>query len=116
MRTSASRTPGFDLRGACDEVVSVSDLSAFARCRSLASICDIKVGGSSGAVLAACADYLDRHPDARRAVCLCPDHGDNYNSTIWNDTWLKARDVVIGSTEEIGVFGPYDNTCDDARS
>jgi len=46
------------------------------------------LGGSSGATLAACARFLQMHPDISPAVCVCPDRGENYASTIYNDAWM----------------------------
>jgi 2,3-diaminopropionate biosynthesis protein SbnA len=54
-----------------DEHHLVGDEEAFAFCRALFQATRIKVGGSSGAVLAACARYLARHPQARRVMCVC---------------------------------------------
>lgn len=48
----------------------------------------LKVGGSSGAVLAACGKYLQDHPEVRNVVCLCADRGDNYDNTIFNNDWI----------------------------
>ena len=86
----SSRRPDFDIAGLYDDVVHVGDEHAFAACRALEASCGISVGGSSGAVLAACAQYLDTSPDLERVVCLCPDNGFSYRSTIWNDAWIRA--------------------------
>lgn len=71
-----------------DESVLVSDEEAFAYCRALAHGCGLQVGGSSGAVLAACSRYLVAHPQLSNVICVCPDGGDNYAGTIFNDAWL----------------------------
>jgi N-(2-amino-2-carboxyethyl)-L-glutamate synthase len=71
-----------------DHVSIVDDEKAFLFCRKLLRCTGYLLGGSSGAVLAACADYLWSNPGIQTAVCLCPDRGENYASTIYNDTWL----------------------------
>jgi N-(2-amino-2-carboxyethyl)-L-glutamate synthase len=72
-----------------DDHILVGDEAAFTACRMLARATGIRVGGSSGAALAACAQYLGRHPDVREIVCVCPDHGDNYSTSIYSDAWLR---------------------------
>ena len=69
---------------------------AVAHCRALAAATKISVGGSSGAVLAACASFLGLHPDCETAVCLCPDGGGNYLDTIYRDGWLREHGVPAG--------------------
>jgi cysteine synthase A len=69
----------------------VGDEEAFAFCRALWETTRIKVGGSSGAVLAACAKYLHAHPEVKNVVCVCADSGDNYANTIFNDAWIQKQ-------------------------
>jgi N-(2-amino-2-carboxyethyl)-L-glutamate synthase len=76
-----------------DEHMLVGDEMAFALCRMLARETGIKVGGSSGAVLGACARYLRSHPAARTVVCVCPDDGDHYATTIFDDGWLIGQQL-----------------------
>jgi 2,3-diaminopropionate biosynthesis protein SbnA len=78
-----------------DLVEWVGDEDAFLFCRNLLDKTGIHVGGSSGAVLVACARYLETHPEVENAVCLCPDTGENYRSTIFDDQWLKENGVVL---------------------
>jgi N-(2-amino-2-carboxyethyl)-L-glutamate synthase len=66
---------------------------AFALCRMLARETGIKVGGSSGAVLVACARYLQSHRGARTVVCICADDGDHYATTIFDDRWLTEQNL-----------------------
>lgn len=90
----ASRQPEFDLSGLVDQVRYVSDAEAFGACRGLESACGISVGGSSGAVLAAAARFLEEEPGPGEVLCLCPDSGLGYRSTIWNDTWLASNGIA----------------------
>jgi 2,3-diaminopropionate biosynthesis protein SbnA len=78
-----------------DAHLLVSDADAFAMCRLLQQKLGLSVGGSSGAVLAACARYVSAHPEIERPVCICPDGGANYMSTIFNDAWLAANSIAL---------------------
>jgi len=79
-----------------DEIIYVGDCEAFAFCRALDDATGIKVGGSSGAVLAACSRYLQTHDKIEQAVCICADRGEHYASTIFSDSWLEKNGVEIG--------------------
>lgn len=76
----SSRVPEFSVSPLVDEVVFVRDDIALESCRSLAAATGIMVGGSSGAVLGACNQYLTDNPTAKDVVCLCPDTGRNYDT------------------------------------
>jgi len=78
-----------------DTHLLVGDEEAFAFCHALHAATGIKVGGSSGAVLAACAGYLQTHPELEHAVCICPDSGDNYLSSIYSDQWLQQHEIFL---------------------
>ncbi len=77
-----------------DEVSLIDDTAAVSVCRALAADTGIAVGGSSGAALAAAVRYLTRHDDVTYVTCLCPDDGDNYTRTIYDDCWLAERSLV----------------------
>jgi len=89
-----------------DDVVFVDDADAFTYCHALYNATAIKVGGSSGAALAACVKYLGRsNMNLRRVACLCPDRGGNYESTIFNGRWLRANgfDVLSANARNAPV-------------
>jgi N-(2-amino-2-carboxyethyl)-L-glutamate synthase len=96
----ASRRSSFVTRDLYDEQLAVGDAEAFAFCRTLAEARGVLVGGSSGAVLAACARVLARRPELERVVCLCADRGDSYASTIFDDRWLERHGVGERSARE----------------
>lgn len=96
----SSRASDFLQKEHYDTYRIVKDEEAFAFCRRLYKELNIKVGGSSGAVLAACAQYLAEHPGIENAVCLCPDTGENYASSIFNDEWLRQQDLVVSDCLE----------------
>jgi N-(2-amino-2-carboxyethyl)-L-glutamate synthase len=87
----SARKSSFLTQKLYDGYVLVSDAEAFALCRMLFAETGLQVGGSSGAVLAACGRWLDEHRDATDVVCLCADRGENYASTIFDDAWLAAQ-------------------------
>lgn len=90
----------------------VTDAEAFLYCRSLFSKTSIKVGGSSGAVLAACVAHLTTHPDVNRAVCLCPDDGNSYDTTLFSDAWLREKGVVLPDGPPVQDIRPALLPCD----
>lgn len=83
-----------------DDHLEVGPADALAACRRLAGQTGIEIGGSGGAVLAACLRYLQAHPEIEHPVCLCPDSGASYQRTIFDDDWLRASG--LGS-----VLGPW---------
>lgn len=98
----SSRRSNFIHEGLYDSQVLIRDEEAFAFCRSLYKATGIKVGGSSGAVIAACAKYLEAHPSAQNIVCVCADDGENYNSSIFADAWLQACGIAL-SEDHLGA-------------
>jgi 2,3-diaminopropionate biosynthesis protein SbnA len=74
-----------------DEVVYVSELDTVYNCRELLRKYFIFAGGSSGSVLAGVKKYFYQHDIAQpfNVVCLFPDRGDRYFSTIYNDSWVR---------------------------
>lgn len=81
-----------------DESILVGDREAFAVCRALARASGLRVGGSSGAVIAAAGRFLERERSARRVVCLCPDGGERYRSTIFDDAWLARHGLALDNS------------------
>jgi N-(2-amino-2-carboxyethyl)-L-glutamate synthase len=89
----ASRPSAFLSADLYDERIKVDDAEAFAFCRVLAVTTGIRIGGSGGAALAACARLLAAGSELGRVVCLCPDRGESYASTIYNDRWLASHGI-----------------------
>jgi 2,3-diaminopropionate biosynthesis protein SbnA len=92
----SSRPSAFVTPRHYDELVYVGDCEAFAFCRALDAAIGLKVGGSSGACLAACARYLQFHAKVERAVSICADRGEHYASSIFSDSWLAQNGLEIG--------------------
>jgi 2,3-diaminopropionate biosynthesis protein SbnA len=91
----SSRRSSFLSKDIYDTHLLVGDEEAFAFCHALYAATGIKVGGSSGAVLAACTSYLADHPKMEHVVCLCSDTGENYTSSIYNDGWLQQHGIHL---------------------
>ena len=91
----SSRSSSFISGDLYDTHMLVKDEEAFAFCRALYSAIDIKVGGSSGAVLAACTQYLLAYPHITDVVCVCADSGENYTSSIFNDEWMQRQGLDL---------------------
>lgn len=95
----SSRASSFLTKDLYDDVLLVKDEEAFAFCRFLLISTGISVGGSSGAVLAACASYLALHPEKTRIACICADSGETYKSSIFNDAWLQEQGIRLSSLD-----------------
>lgn len=91
----SSRPSSFITRDLHDRSILVRDEDAFTFCRALWDTTGIKVGGSSGAVLAACARHLHDHPELTNVVCVVADSGDNYTNSIFNDEWLRKQGLDL---------------------
>lgn len=87
----SSRPSSFLHQGLYDTHMLIRDEEAFLFCRTLAAATSCMVGGSSGAVLAACARYLADHPALERVACVCADQGQHYASTIFDDAWIAQN-------------------------
>ena len=78
-----------------DDVYRVTDREAFYWARELVHREGIMAGGSSGAALWAViklAKSLDR---PARIVTVLPDSASRYLSTIFNDQWMKEKNLMI---------------------
>jgi 2,3-diaminopropionate biosynthesis protein SbnA len=92
----SGRRSEFVTPGLYDEIIYVGDCEAFAYCRAVDAATGMKIGGSSGAGLAACARYLQTHDKVERAVCICADRGEHYASTIFSNSWLARNGLEVG--------------------
>ncbi|HEX8343158.1 MAG TPA: pyridoxal-phosphate dependent enzyme [Actinoplanes sp.] len=100
----ASRISSFLDDGAYDAVKMVSDADSFALCRILRDDTGLRLGGSSGSVLAALLDDLRGNTPPRHPVCLMPDGGERYEHTFYDDAWLmshQAFDAVCQAEKEL---------------
>lgn len=100
----ASRRSDFLSPNHYDDHLLVSDQQAFSFCRALAASTGYALGGSSGAAVAACVRFLETRPHLSDAVCLSPDGGENYASTIYDDDWLRRA----GLAAQVGDCPPME--------
>jgi cysteine synthase A len=75
-----------------DDLVQVPELDTIRLCRTLAGR-GLLFGGSTGTVVAGALQWLERYDSERslRTVCISPDMGDRYLSTIYDDSWVLAN-------------------------
>jgi 2,3-diaminopropionate biosynthesis protein SbnA len=100
----ASRPSSFLRPGDWDDVVLVDDVRAIQTCHHVRRATGLHLGGSSGAVVTACIDYLSAHPELSKPVCICPDSGAAYATTLYDPTWLSAHSIdVTTAIPEQGV-------------
>lgn len=92
----ASRQSSFLTSDGYDVAVAVADIQAITVCRLLLEDTGLDVGGSSGSVLSACLDDLFGPEAPRTPICVLADGGLRYKNTIYNDAWLRQKDVLDG--------------------
>ena len=79
---------------AIDEGVQVSDVDAFATARVLARRTGLLVGGSSGGAIHVALRRLAALPAGSTVVTLVCDAGEKYLDTIFNDDWMRERQLL----------------------
>lgn len=90
--------------GTWDDTVLVEDGAAIAVCHQMRQSVGVSLGGSSGAVIAACVQYMDAHPQIAAPICVCADGGAPYEHTIYADEWLRAKSVELAGIQAPAVF------------
>jgi cysteine synthase len=93
----ASRPSAFLTAHSYDASIWVGDADAIAVCRIFLDDTGVALGGSSGCVLHACLTDLAGPTPPRHPLCLCPDGGDRYRATLYDDTWLDE----VGAREQV---------------
>jgi N-(2-amino-2-carboxyethyl)-L-glutamate synthase len=74
--------------------IYVNDYEAIAYCRTLARDTGLVLGGSSGAILAAVVRQLRVPSREQPFICVSPDMGDDYISTIYSGDWCGCHRVL----------------------
>jgi cystathionine beta-synthase len=69
-----------------DDITSIDDIQAFEMCRYLTKTNAVFAGGSSGAVVAATINYLNKHNLNWNVITIMPDSGIKYLSKIYNES------------------------------
>ncbi|NHD16277.1 MULTISPECIES: 2,3-diaminopropionate biosynthesis protein SbnA [unclassified Actinopolyspora] len=86
----ASRVPEIFAPDEFDEAVHVAEEESAAGCRKLVETEGILAGGSSGAVIHALDQLVERLPAPARVVTLLPDRGERYLDTVYDDAWTEG--------------------------
>lgn len=84
--------------GLIDEGVKVGDIQAFATCRAVART-GLLIGGSAGGVVYEALTRLADLPPGSTMVALVNDGGEKYLDTVFNDDWMRERDLLSADTE-----------------
>ncbi|MFB7286690.1 cysteine synthase family protein [Actinacidiphila glaucinigra] len=84
--------------GLIDEGVKVGDIEAFATCRAVART-GLLIGGSAGGVVYEALTRLADLPPGSTMVALINDGGEKYLDTVFNDEWMRERDLLSPDTE-----------------
>jgi len=74
-----------------DEVIWIAERDAVRMCRRVAAELGVAVGGSTGSVLAAVTQRQASLRPGATAVAICPDGGDRYLDTVYDDDWVRGR-------------------------
>lgn len=74
-----------------DDMIQVSDRTAFLTARELARREGLLAGGSSGAAMYAALQVAGKMPPRSHLVTLFPDSASRYLSTIYNDDWMREK-------------------------
>lgn len=82
-----------------DEGVKVSDIDAFATARAIAQHNALMIGGSAGGAVHAALHRLDALPPGSTVVTLVCDGGEKYLDTVFDDDWMRARDLLSAEAE-----------------
>jgi len=77
-----------------DEIYRINDQDAFSWARKLVQTEGLMAGGSSGAALWGALKLAETLSQPKRIVTIFPDSASNYISSIFNENWLKEKDLL----------------------
>ncbi|RDU97489.1 cysteine synthase family protein [Trinickia dinghuensis] len=80
-----------------DEGIKVTDTVAFNTARYIARKKSLLVGGSAGGVIWCALKMLDALPADSTLVVLVCDGGEKYLDTVFDDDWMRERDLLDGA-------------------
>lgn len=83
-----------------DEGVKVSDKAAFATARAIARETGLLLGGSAGGAVHAALTRLASLPAGSTVVTLVCDGGEKYLDTVFDDDWMRERDLLAPDLED----------------
>jgi cysteine synthase A len=94
--------PGFVFE-VVDQIIEVPDDESIAAAWQLETLFGRRYGGSSGTNLVAClhlAAAMHERGESGSIVSLLCDHGERYEQTLFDQDWLRARDVDLAAALE----------------
>lgn len=77
----------------------VPDELAISLCRYIAKEYGLLIGGSASLSIATAIKVL-RKSDKQRGLAIVHDTGTNYLNQIYDEEWIKSKNINIASTEE----------------
>lgn len=83
-----------------DDGVQVTDMDAFAAARVVSRRTGLMIGGSTGGAVHLALQRLDRLPAGSTVVTLVSDAGEKYLDTIFDDIWMRDRDLLDPVAEQ----------------
>ncbi|QFR96850.1 pyridoxal-phosphate dependent enzyme [Streptomyces tsukubensis] len=88
----ASRASAFLPEGHRPTMYVTAD-EAVSTCLWLDQRAGIRVGSSSGALVAAALRLFHAHPERGSVACLCPDGADRYSDTVYSADWRSRQKI-----------------------
>lgn len=83
-----------------DMGAKVSDIAAFAACRTIARHTGLLLGGSAGGAVVAALELLPTLPAGSTSVTMVCDGGEKYLDTVFNDSWMRSHNLLDSDLEE----------------
>lgn len=98
-QTGAGSPAGFPVgsnvdRSLIDDAHRISDADAFAGARVVARRTGMLVGGTTGGAIHVALRRLFAYPPGSTVVVLCNDAGEKYLDSVYDDGWLRDREVL----------------------
>lgn len=87
-------------RAVIDQGVQIGDVEAFAMARAIGRRTGLLVGGSTGGAVYVALHRLADLPPGSTVVTLVCDAGEKYLDTVFNDDWMRERDLLAPELEE----------------
>lgn len=79
-----------------NKAYAISDKEAFLTAREVLVKEGIMVGSSSGTLIAAALRYCREQTEPKRVVTLACDTGNRYLSKLYNDVWMREKQLLAG--------------------
>lgn len=83
-----------------DEGVQAGDVEAFATARAVARRTGLMIGGTAGGAVSVALQRLATLRPGSTVVTLVCDAGEKYLDTIYNDEWMRERDLLDPAAEQ----------------